>query len=75
MLWSINVHLGLLQSDVEFLWWGGVGGVCKVIFMSNPTVVLRLRLCCVVVGVVTIINYYLGYSFRSLLTFYDEKVV
>ena len=21
---------------------GGVGGVCKVIFMSNPTVVLRL---------------------------------
>ena len=26
--------------------------VCKVIFMSNPTAVLRL--CCVVVGVVTI---------------------
>ena len=26
------------------------GGVCKVIFMSNPTSVLRL--CCVVVGVV-----------------------
>ena len=23
---------------------GGWGGVCKVIFMSNPTVVLRLRL-------------------------------
>ena len=29
--------------------WGGA--VCKVIFMSNPTTVLRL--CCVVVGVVT----------------------
>ena len=23
-------------------WAGGVGGVCKVIFVSNPTVVLRL---------------------------------
>ena len=33
-------------------WWGGV--VCTVIFMSNPTTVLRL--CCVVVGVVTINN-------------------
>ena len=32
---------------------GGVR-VCKVIFVSNPTAVLRLRLCCVVVGVVTI---------------------
>ena len=37
--------------------WGGwcgwvIGVVCKVIFMSNPTAVLRL--CCVVVGVVTI---------------------
>ena len=33
-----------------------MGGVCKVIFMSNPTTVLRLRrwLCCVVVGVVII---------------------
>ena len=20
-LWSINVHLGLLKTDVEFLWW------------------------------------------------------
>ena len=28
-------------------WW--VGGVCTVIFVSNPTTVLRL--CCVVVGV------------------------
>ena len=31
---------------------GGGGVVCKVIFVSNPTTVLRL--CCVVVGVVTI---------------------
>ena len=29
-----------------------VGGVCKVIFVSNPTVVL----CCVGVGVLTIFN-------------------
>ena len=37
---------------VEFLWCGGVGGgVCTVIFVSNPTTVLKL--CCVVVGVVT----------------------
>ena len=31
---------------------GSGGGVCAVIFVSNPTTVLRL--CCVVVGVVTI---------------------
>ena len=31
---------------------GGGGVVCKVIFISNPTT--GLRLCCVVVGVVTI---------------------
>ena len=50
---SINVHLGLLKADVEFLLWGGV---CKVIFISNPTTVLRLCcwLCCGVIGVVTI---------------------
>ena len=62
---SINVLLVLLQPDVEFVWWWGVvgcggvwwgavmwwqGGVCKVIFVSNPTAVLRLRLCCVVFG-------------------------
>ena len=30
-------------ADIEFLWWSGyVGGVCTVIFLSNPTVVLRL---------------------------------
>ena len=27
---------------------GGVGGVCKVIFVSNPTFVLRL--CCVMLS-------------------------
>ena len=46
----INVDLRLLKATVEFLWWL-VGGVCKVIFVSNPTSVLRL--CCVVVGIVT----------------------
>ena len=44
-----NVHLLLLEANVEFVWWGEV---CTVIFTSNPTTVLRL--CCVVVGVVTI---------------------
>ena len=54
---STNVNLRLLKAKVEFLWWvGGVdGGVCKVIFVSNPTSVLRL--CCFVVGVVTITVY------------------
>ena len=50
----MNVVLRLLKATVEFLWWSGV---CTVIFMSNPTTVLRL--CCwlffVVVGVVTIV--------------------
>ena len=36
---------------MSFCGGGGVG--CTVIFVSNPTAVLRLRLCCVVVGVVT----------------------
>ena len=43
-LCSINVHLRLLKADVEFLWVVVVVVVCKVIFMSNPTAVLRL--CC-----------------------------
>ena len=34
---------------------GGLGGFCTVIFMSNPTIVLRL--CYVVVGVVRIIYF------------------
>ena len=41
--------LARLEVPEKFLWWGGWGGVCKVIFMSNPTVVLR----CVGVGVLT----------------------
>ena len=40
--------LARLEVSEKFLWWWG--GVCKVIFMSNPTVVL----CCVEVGVLTI---------------------
>ena len=34
--------LARLEVPEKFLWVGGVGGVCKVIFMVNPTVVLRL---------------------------------
>ena len=35
--------LARLEVPEKFLWWWVVGGgVCKVIFMSNPTVVLRL---------------------------------
>ena len=34
-----------LEVAEKFLWvGGGWGGVCKVIFVSNPTVVLRLGL-------------------------------
>ena len=40
-LWSTIVHLGLLKADVEFLWWWW-SVVCKAIFVSNPTAVLRL---------------------------------
>ena len=39
----------LLKTTVEFLWWvvGSGGGVCTVIFMSNPTTVLGyVVLCC-----------------------------
>ena len=31
-----------LEVPEKFVWGGVVGGVFKVIFMSNPTVVLRL---------------------------------
>ena len=51
----MNVNLRLLKAAIEFLWWGGV--VCTVIFMSNPTTVLRL--CCVVAGVVTFVTQHL----------------
>ena len=45
----MNVVLRLMEAAVEFVvvvGWGG--GVCTVIFMSNPTTVLRL--CCVVLS-------------------------
>ena len=41
--------LARLEVPEKFLWVGG-GGVCKVVFVSNPTVML----CCVGVGVLTI---------------------
>ena len=41
--------LACLEVPEKFLCGGGVRGVCKVIFMSNPTVVQ----CCVGVGVLT----------------------
>ena len=54
--------LARLEVPEKFVW-VVVGGVCKVIFMSNPTVVL----CCVGVGVLTkrfffygLILYYVG---------------
>ena len=54
-VWDKKKQLRLMEAAVEFVWWGGVGwgggGVRTVIFMSNPTTVLRLR--CVVAGVVT----------------------
>ena len=34
--------LARLEVPEKFVWWVVGGGVCKVIFMSNPTVVLRL---------------------------------
>ena len=34
--------LARLEVPEKFLWVGGWGGVCKVIFVVNPTVVLRL---------------------------------
>ena len=36
--------LARLEVPEKFVWWVVGGGVCKVIFMSNPTVVLRLGL-------------------------------
>ena len=36
--------LARLEVPEKFVWWVVVGGVCKVIFMSNSTVVLRLGL-------------------------------
>ena len=41
----MNVGLRLMEAGVEFVCGGGV---CTVVFMSNPTTVLRL--CCVVLS-------------------------
>ena len=46
------------------------GVVCTFIFVSNPTIVLRLCWCCVVVGVViinlfTLLNYLSCWPFRK----------
>jgi len=52
-----------LEVAEKLLWvGGGWGGVCTVIFVSNPTVVL----CCVGVGVLTISFYNIvSYRFPS----------
>ena len=64
----MNVYLGLLKANVSLGRGGEVpesipggfqklyDGVCKVIFMANPTSV-EVELCCVVVGVVTIVKF------------------
>ena len=60
---------------------GGGGWVCTVIFVSNPTAVLRLRLCCVVVGVVTKIGLYMflcSYRIKFIKAFsmiYDLPII
>ena len=53
VIWAVSFGRSTAGNDVvavEFLWWGVVvvGGVCKVIFMSNPTTVLKL--CCIVLS-------------------------
>ena len=55
-LWSINVHLGLLQPDVEFVWWWGGWWGLQSHFRVQPncSAEVEVVLCCVVVGVVTI---------------------
>ena len=62
-MWSINVNLRLPKATIEFVWWV-VGRVGTVIFVSNP------RLCCVVVGVLTIIEISLGMFCSGLTYFY-----
>ena len=48
-MWSINVLLGLLRTDVEFMWWGLHS---NFLVQPNCSVEAVLCLCCVVVGVV-----------------------
>ena len=65
---SLNAVLRVSEDAVEFVWvggMGGVGGVCKVIFVFNPTTVLRL--CYVVLG--------LGLSQCNLLFFVTIIVI
>ena len=52
----VVVALIVVTDHNKCLFWALTGGVYKVIFLANPTAVLRLRLCCVVVGVVTILG-------------------
>ena len=51
--------LARLEVPEKFLW---VGGVCTVIFVSNPTVVLR----CVGVGVLTIVGFPGGWGVKKV---------
>ena len=44
-----------LEVPEKFVWGVGGGVVCTVIFVSNPTVVLR----CVGVGVLTILKFHM----------------
>ena len=67
-----------MEAVVEFMWWWVV---CKVIFVSNPTTVLRL--CCVVTGAVTtyppcnkhvipIYRYYLSFIEECIPDYFDH---
>ena len=71
-LWSININLRLLVCTIEFLWWVVVGGVYTIIFMSNPTTVLRL--CCAVLswGCNNIPNYELRLRCSGKLRYCSE---
>ena len=53
--------LARLEVPEKFVWWVVGGGVCKVIFMSNPTVVL----CCVGVGVLTTLSKNIMFLYRN----------
>ena len=56
-MWSINVYLSLLETNVEFLWWGGVGGGAQSDFRIQPNYSVEVVLCCVVIGAVSKIIY------------------
>ena len=45
--------VGVMKAAVEFVWWwggGGGGGACTGIFLSNPTSVLSMTFCWVVMS-------------------------